>query len=53
MMACARRGFAHPAHTVDEFYAKFHDARLLDGLELPHQSVLAYLSEALNQPLSF
>ncbi len=46
-MACARRGFARPAHTMDEFYAKFHDARLLDGLELPHRSVLAYLSEEL------
>jgi len=32
---------------MDEFYAKFHDARLLDGLELPHRSVLAYLSEEL------
>jgi len=46
-MACRRRGFVRPAHTVDEFYAKFHDARLLDGLELAHQSVLAYLSEEL------
>jgi hypothetical protein len=45
--ACARRGFARPAHTVDEFYAKFHDSRLLNGLELPHQSVLAYLAEEL------
>jgi hypothetical protein len=46
-MACARRGFARPAHTVDAFYAKLHDARLLDGLELPQRSVLASLSEEL------
>jgi hypothetical protein len=46
-MACARRGFTRPAHTVDEFYAKFHNARLLDGLELPHQSVLAFLLKEL------
>jgi hypothetical protein len=46
-MACRRRIFVRPAHTVDEFYAKFHDARLLDGLELAHQGVLAYLSEEL------
>jgi hypothetical protein len=46
-MACTRRGLVRPAHTVDEFYAKFHDARLLDRLELPHQRVLAYLSEEL------
>ena len=46
-MACRRRTFVRPAHTVDEFYAKFHDARLLYGLELAHQGVLAYLSEEL------
>jgi len=46
-MACARRGFARPAHTVHEFYAKFHNARLLDGLELAHRCVLAHLSEEL------
>jgi hypothetical protein len=46
-MACRRRTFVRPAHTVDELYAKFHDARLLDGLELVHQSVLADLSEGL------
>jgi hypothetical protein len=46
-MACARRGFARPAHTMDEFYAKLRDARLLDGLELPHRSVLASISEEL------
>jgi len=46
-MACRRRVFVRPAHTVDEFYAKFHDVRLLDGLELPHQVVLACLSEEL------
>src|SRR6266566_4768169 len=46
-MACALRGFARPANTTDEFYAKFHNARLLDGLELPHRSVLASLSEEL------
>jgi hypothetical protein len=45
--ACRRRVFVRPAHTMDEFYAKFHDARLLDGLELAHQGVLAYLSEEL------
>jgi hypothetical protein len=32
---------------VDDFYAKFHNVRLLDGLELPHQVVLACLSEEL------
>jgi len=47
-MACRRRALVRPAHTVDEFYAKFHDARLLDGLELAHQSVLAYVSEELD-----
>jgi hypothetical protein len=46
-MACRRRVFVRPAHTVDEFYAKFHDVRLLDGLELPHRVVLACLSEEL------
>src|SRR6266571_2492650 len=46
-MACARRGFARPAHTMDEFYAKLRDAHLLDGLELPHLSVLASISEEL------
>ncbi len=46
-MACARRGFVRPAHTMDEFYAKLHDARLLDGLELPHRSLLASISEDL------
>ncbi len=46
-MACRRRDFVRPAHTVDEFYAKFHDVRLLDGLELPHRVVLACLSEEL------
>lgn len=42
-MACARRGYARPAHTLDEFYEKLHDARLLDGLELPHRSALVQL----------
>jgi hypothetical protein len=46
-MACRRRVFVRPAHTVDEFYAKFHDVRLHDGLELAHQVVLACLSEEL------
>lgn len=46
-MACRRRGFVRPAHTLDEFYAKLNDARFLDGLELPHQSVLARLSKEL------
>jgi hypothetical protein len=46
-MACARKGFARPAHTMDEFYAKFHAVHLLDGLEPPHRSVLASLSEEL------
>lgn len=31
-MACAREGYARPAHTLDEFYAKLYDSRLLDGL---------------------
>ena len=47
-MACKRQGFVRPAHTVDEFYTKLHDARLLDGLELPHQSVLATISKELD-----
>jgi len=46
-MACRRRYFVRPAHTVDEFYAKFHDVRLLDGLELPHRAIMACLSEEL------
>jgi hypothetical protein len=46
-MACRRRVFVRPAHTVDEFYAKFHDVRLHDGLELAHRVVLACLSEEL------
>jgi hypothetical protein len=46
-MACRRRAFVRPAHTVDELYSKFHYARLLDGLELAHQGVLAYLSGEL------
>jgi len=46
-MACRRRDFVRPAHTVNEFYAKFHDVRLLDGLELSHRVVLACLSEEL------
>lgn len=46
-MACRRRSFVRPAHTVNEFYAKLHDTRLLDGLELAHQSVLSYLSKEL------
>jgi hypothetical protein len=46
-MACRRRVFVRPAHTVDEFYAKFHGVRLHDGLELAHQVVLACLSEEL------
>ena len=47
-MACARRGSVRPARTMDEFYAKPHDAHLLDGLELPHCRVLASLSEGLS-----
>ena len=46
-MACRRRIFVRPAHTVDEFYAKFHNVRLLDGLELSHRVVLACLSDEL------
>ena len=46
-MACRRRVFVRPAHTVDEFYAKFHNVRLLDGLELSHRVVLACLSDEL------
>lgn len=46
-MACRRRVLIRPAHTVDGLYAKFHDVRLLDGLELPHQAIMACLSEEL------
>ncbi|MGZ3647261.1 MAG: hypothetical protein ACXVCM_25805, partial [Ktedonobacteraceae bacterium] len=46
-MACRRRDFVRPAHTVDELYTKFHGVRLLDGLELPHRVVLAGLLEEL------
>jgi hypothetical protein len=46
-MACTRRGFVRPAHTMGEFYAKLRDARLLHGLEPPHRSVLASISEEL------
>lgn len=48
-MACRRRSFVRPAHTLDEFYAKFHGARLLDGLELAHENALAYLSKELGR----
>jgi hypothetical protein len=46
-MACRRRVFVRSAHTVDEFYTKFHNVCLLDGLELPHRVVLACLSDEL------
>jgi hypothetical protein len=46
-LACRRRVLVRPAHTVDGLYVKFHHVRLLDGLELPHQIVLEYLSQEL------
>ena len=40
-MACRRRVFVRPAHTVAELYANFHDVSLVEGLGLANQNALA------------